>query len=478
MDKKPTWYELNSMEVMDVMRKGRNAKASDYQTLDKDTVDKLNDKLETVIKPELRKNFEKELGPLSEEKFNEIFEKTLNEVEKGYDIQSFIDGPKKEPNWYELNRAGQEIKLEQAIRTGDFKENGLLKKDEMKEWNELKLTAEQARGAEKRLQGVLETAIKNGADKEVTSKIFDAWKVQNEKAEKFEEALYKKGKPDIMQSFASKQKENVQKGMYLLGDKVDGLNKDVSTGKIQSKGLFMQKIGEVNLEVTSMYTKAEQEIYDKLRDAFGTKDISSFQKINPERLDGWVKAMDVAETYTNKALEIDSLLNKQRLGEIEKVLNNANSQKKEVMDAYKKEIEALKEKIDYKADLINSGYKGGLGKDLEVIKLSAEAEKTLNNAKTDLKAKMAEIDLTTLNKVNKINDTAYKLANINASTVGINKTLLKLTSAVKAIVRAPFKMAKRAINKIGEKSMSILSGSSKKAPEMAKDTVKQEEKQR
>lgn len=69
MSKKLTWYDLNAMEAMDVLRKGRNAKASDYRTLDENSIKLLNDKLEKIYK--------KELGPLSVKNSSKIYTKKL-----------------------------------------------------------------------------------------------------------------------------------------------------------------------------------------------------------------------------------------------------------------------------------------------------------------------------------------------------------------------------------------------------------------
>ena len=468
MDKKLTWYNLREAEVMDVMRKGRDAKVSDYKTLDQKTIDSINDNFEKKLLPEIKGMYEDKLGLMSKDQFKYLYRKTMDEIEN--------------PSWYNLNAAGEALKAKEAKQYLKLDEDFSSNKDEMKEWNELKLTAEQARNAEKKLQGTLETAIKNGADKEVTSKIFDAWKVQNEKAEKFEEALYKKGKPDIMQNFASKQKENVQKGMLMVSDKVDGLNKDMKQGKIETKGLFTQKIGEVNMEVTNMYNQAQQEISGKLRDAFGTKDLSAFYKVDPERLNGWVKAMDVSEEYMNKTLSANSLVNETRLEVIGKVLDNANDQKKELIDAYKKELETVKRRVDYKTNKINSSSLGENNKKFVGIKLSMDTNKKLELAKKELDKKIDEIDSDTMKQVSRINRSAIKLDKVNRFARNITKPIVMLGRGVAKIASVPFKIANKVIDKIkekhNEKSMSILSGNSKKAPEMAKDAMEQQDKQR
>lgn len=291
----------------------------------------------------------------------------------------------------------------------------------------------------------------------------------------------KKGKPDLMQSFASKQKENVQKGMHMFGDKVDGLNKDMEQGKIQSKGLFTEKIGQVNMEVTNMYNKAQQEISGKLRDAFGTKELLSFQKVNPERLKGWVKAMDVSEQYMSKTLGANSLVNKARLAEIGKVLDNANDQKRELIDAYKKELEAIKSRVDYKTNEVDLKSMGEGSKKFAGFQLSMDANKKLDLARKELNEKISAIDSRTLRQVSRINRSAIKLDKLNRFARNITKPLVMLGRGVAKVASLPFKIANKVIDKIKEnreKSMSILSGSSQKAMDMMKDTMEQQEKQR
>lgn len=461
MSKKLTWYDLNAMEAMDVLRKGRNAKASDYRTLDENSIKLLNDKLEKIYK--------KELGPLSEKQFKDIYEKTLKEVEKEYKTSGLSNGDKFKTTWYDL----QNNKADKTLN-----ENFKASKISIKDWDGLKLTAEQARDAEKKLQETLETAIKRGADKEVIGNIFNAWKLQNERAEKFEQALYKSDKTDIMQDYAARQKENVQKGMSLFRRTVHEYNEDFKAGKIQSKDVFTQKIGEANLEITNVYNKAEQDISNRLKNAFGTKDLSSFEKVSPERMNGWVKAMDVADEYASKALGANSKVNQQRLAQIEKTLDVANIKKQEVVNQYKKEVEALKKEVDFKSKLINENYKGGFKKDYLTIKLSSDAEKSLNTARANLKQKIGEIDMATLKNVEKINNTAFKIDKINKFIGTINKSVLNLGRAAKDFVLSPFRAMKQSIETADKNNMSILSNSSKKITEMAKNSIQQNQKER
>lgn len=281
-----------------------------------------------------------------------------------------------------------------------------------------------------------------------------------------------------MQDYAARQKENVQKGMSLFRRTVHEYNEDFKAGKIQSKDVFTQKIGQANLEITNMYNRAEQDISNRLKNALGTKDLSSFEKVSPERMNGWVKAMDVADEYASKALGANSKVNQQRLAQIEKTLDVANVKKQEVVNQYKKEVEALKKEVDFKSKLINENYKGGFKKDYLTIKLSSDAEKSLNTARANLKQKIGEIDMATLKNVEKINNTAFKIDKINKFIGTINKSVLNLGRAAKDFVLSPFRAMKQSIETADKNNMSILSNSSKKITEMAKNSIQQNQKER
>lgn len=484
MDKKPTWYDLQAMEVMDAMLKGENAKGSNYQTLDNDDIKKIHEKLENEVKPEIKKFLEDNAGPLNETEFKNAYRKIMSEVEKDYNL-SMSSNKEKSPTWYDLQRQGNMQKIKKVDKGFSNKAKENLMPKAAKDWDNLKLSAEQARRAEKKLRSALEKSIKSGADKEVVGRIFDVWKTQNEKAEKFEAALYKHGKPDIMQDFAAKQRENTQKGMYMLSDRVEGVNRDFKLGNIQTKGLFTQKIAEASDEIFSAYNKAEQEISSKLRDAFGGKDLSSFNKVSPERLDGWAKAMDISDQYLSKTLGANFKLNQSRLKHINKVLDEANVQKKELLTAYKKEIDSINSKLDFESGLLKSGHASGLKKPFIGMRVNFETNRRLKAAKKDLQKKISAIDEKTLKKVNKINRSAIRLNRSSKLVKGVVKPMMLFNKTVMKTVQhtftAPFKFANKAVNLVkngvkgnDQKNMSIISGESQKAVAILKNTMEKQ----
>lgn len=287
-------------------------------------------------------------------------------------------------NWYEMQQSAKE-----AQEKANFTQE---QKDISDEWDSLKLSAKQAREAEQKLSKALEEAIKNGADKDVTLNILETWKLQNEKANVFEQNLLKQGKPDIMQDFAAKQKENVQKGMHILGEKVEGINESVKRGVISGGKVVTENVKKAHENVSRVFHEKQKELGEKLNERLDNIKESAYSKISEKRLNGWVKAMDAADKYDKLIEEKENSIYEKADKKIENILKQSEEKLKSNAEKYENTIDDIKNKVPSRADRVkasmltikdaitNKEYTNYLS-DENIVK---NAEKNLEKAKDKL----------------------------------------------------------------------------------------------
>lgn len=88
-------------------------KGSGYQTLDNDDIQKIQEKLEGKVKPEIKKFLEDNVAPLNETEFKNAYRKIMSEVEKDYNL-SMGSYKEKSTTWYDLQKQGGMQKIKKA----------------------------------------------------------------------------------------------------------------------------------------------------------------------------------------------------------------------------------------------------------------------------------------------------------------------------------------------------------------------------
>ena len=229
-----------------------------------------------------------------------------------------------------------------------------------KEWDKLKLNYKQAREAEQKLSKALDKAVLNGADKETVGNILKTWQQYNDKANAFESQLLKEGKnerPDLMQSYAAKTKENVQKGMHLLGDKVEKINAGVKEGSIKIGQEVTNRVKAAHHNVSAVFHEKQQELTEKLKASLDKIKDEQLVKVDERRLDSWVKAVDAAEQFDKN---IEGNLNKiedKKNKSIDQVLKNRDEALNKNKESFEKTVKDIDEGIPSRSQRFNASAK-------------------------------------------------------------------------------------------------------------------------
>lgn len=271
----------------------------------------------------------------------------------------------------------------------------------LKEWKELKLTATQARNAEKELATALHESVRYGADKDSMESILKLWQEQYEKANEFERQLLKKGDPDFVQDFATKQKANVEKSMYMVGEKTKEYNQEFKEGKISTGKLLGDKIKQLNSQIARIFSNVQKNLFEKLDKAFSNIKEETYAKLDQKRLDGWIKAMDAMDRYDNTMLDRLQEIDEKKENKIQDLIDNATKQKENNVDKFNKRVEEIKNNIPSRTERFFAGIKTSLSalfnKPFENL-LSAEnvaknAKSNFEKAKNDLVKADKNVDL-------------------------------------------------------------------------------------